>query len=92
MPYACAVWLLRYSLRPVKYNLRMINSSPEAGAIKIPDKEVELGDAQRNELDRRLYLARLHANRGRTWDEIYAEFISVRRALPSVLETFREYM
>lgn len=38
----------------------------------------ELTDAQKQELDRRLELARNDAGRGRTWDEIKAEFMKSR--------------
>ena len=38
----------------------------------------ELTDAQKRELDRRLNLARTSSRRGRTWDEIKAEFMSSR--------------
>jgi putative addiction module component (TIGR02574 family) len=38
----------------------------------------ELTDAQTRELDRRLELARTNPGRGRTWDEIKAEFMKSR--------------
>jgi putative addiction module component (TIGR02574 family) len=38
----------------------------------------ELTDAQKQELDRRLELAKKDSNRGRTWDEITAEFMNSR--------------
>jgi len=38
----------------------------------------ELTDAQKQELDRRLELARANPGQGRTWDEIKAEFIRSR--------------
>jgi len=38
----------------------------------------ELTDAQKQELDRRLELANKDPNRGRTWDDIKAEFMKSR--------------
>lgn len=38
----------------------------------------ELSDAQKQELDRRLEAARSNPGRGRTWDEIKAEFMKSR--------------
>lgn len=38
----------------------------------------ELSDSQRLELDRRLELERENPGRGRTWDEIKAEFMTSR--------------
>ena len=39
----------------------------------------ELTEAQKRELDRRLELARTNPGRGRTWDEIKAEFMNSRQ-------------
>ena len=39
----------------------------------------ELTEAQKRELDRRLELARDNPGRGRTWDEIKAEFMNSRQ-------------
>jgi putative addiction module component (TIGR02574 family) len=38
----------------------------------------ELTDSQKRELDRRLELAKQDPTRGRTWDEIKAEFMNSR--------------
>ena len=38
----------------------------------------ELTDAQKQELDRRLELSRANPGRGRTWEEIKAEFMNSR--------------
>ena len=38
----------------------------------------ELTDAQKRELDRRLALSKKDPTRGRTWDEIKAEFMNSR--------------
>lgn len=38
----------------------------------------ELTDAQKRELDRRLQTARENPGKGRTWDEIKAEFMNSR--------------
>jgi putative addiction module component (TIGR02574 family) len=43
------------------------------------NKAFELTDTQKSELDRRLALARQDPTRGRTWDEIKAEFMNSRQ-------------
>jgi putative addiction module component (TIGR02574 family) len=43
------------------------------------NKAFELTDTQKSELDRRLALARQDPPRGRTWDEIKAEFMNSRQ-------------
>jgi putative addiction module component (TIGR02574 family) len=43
------------------------------------NKAFELTDTQKSELDRRLALTRQDPTRGRTWDEIKAEFMNSRQ-------------
>jgi len=42
------------------------------------NESFELTDAQKRELDRRLELSKQDPSRGRTWDEIKAEFMNSR--------------
>jgi putative addiction module component (TIGR02574 family) len=42
------------------------------------NEAVELTDAQKRELDRRMELVRNNPGQGRTWDEIKAEFLKSR--------------
>ena len=47
-------------------------------SIAAENEAFELTDAQKRELDRRLESAHAHPGRGRTWEEIKAEFMKSR--------------
>jgi putative addiction module component (TIGR02574 family) len=53
------------------------------------NESFELSDTQKRELDRRLELSQKDPSRGRTWEEIKAEFMNSRSSLRLASMRFR---